>query len=67
MVLFHASKDSRMITKLQSSTNVTPNNLLFIFPLPPFPPIQCCRLVAVGALAENSATRCLSHSLINIE
>ena len=22
--------------------NVTPKNLQFIFPLPPFPPIQCC-------------------------
>ena len=54
---------------LQSWTkpNVTPKNLRFIFPLPPFPAIQCCRLVVVGALAENSSSRCLSHSLINIE
>ena len=54
---------------LQSWTkpNVTPKNLLFIFPLPLFPPIQCCRLVVVGALVENSASRCLSHLLINTE
>ena len=47
--------------------NKTPKNLLFIFPLPFFLPVQCCRLMVVGALVENSASRCLSHSLINIE
>ena len=54
---------------LQSWTksNVTPNILLVYRHCPLLPPIQCCRLVAVGALAENSASRCLSHSLINNE
>ena len=33
----------------------------------PLAPFQCCRLAVVGALAENSASLCLSHSLINIE
>ena len=55
--------------QLQSWTkpNVNTKKSTFIFPLPPFIPIQCCRSVVVGALAEYSASRCLSHSLINIE
>ena len=57
------------VKKLQSLArpNVTPKNLFFMLLLPPFPPIQCCRLVAAGTLAENSASHCFKHSLINIE
>ena len=39
----------------------------FIFPLPPFSPIQCCRVAIVGSLAENPISRCVSRSLIKIE
>ena len=55
--------------KLQSwiKSNVTPKILLVYSHCPLLPPFQCYRLAVVCALAENSASRCLSHSLINID
>ena len=55
-------------THLQSwiKPNVILKNLPLYFHCSLFPQIQCRRLV-VGALAESSGSRCLSHSLFNIE
>ena len=62
MYLPHPSKTFFWI-KLQSSTTpiLTPKKSTFTFLLSSLPPIQCCRV------AENSVSRCVIRSLINIE